>query len=110
MGAHKCPPTVSTGWTLDEEPNFQGLQRQVGAQLQDMATLLPGLRHTLLDALQELLKDSQALQELEDTVRGPWARPGVGGWDPGQGGAGQREAGMGCALGLGGAQSWMAPW
>ncbi|XP_008541922.2 gasdermin-A-like [Equus przewalskii] len=56
------------GWTLDEEPNFQGLQRQVGAQLQDMATLLPGLRHTLLDALQELLKDSQALQELEDTL------------------------------------------
>lgn len=101
MGAHKCPPPVSTGWTLHEEPNFQGLQRQVGAQLQDMATLLPGLRHTLLDALQELLKDSQALQELEDTVRGPWARPGVGGWDrsfsPGTGPAG--NAGCRSALG-----------
>ncbi|XP_035582972.1 gasdermin-C-like [Zalophus californianus] len=55
-------------WAPGEEPNFQGLQRQVGVQLQDLATLPAELRHPLLSALQELLQDPRALQELEDTM------------------------------------------
>ncbi|XP_058420465.1 gasdermin-A-like [Diceros bicornis minor] len=59
---------VGFGWAPGEEPDFQGLQRQEGAQLQDLATLLPELRHVLRGALQELLKDPRALQEFEDTL------------------------------------------
>ncbi|XP_004409894.1 PREDICTED: gasdermin-A3-like [Odobenus rosmarus divergens] len=59
---------LAYSWALGEEPNFQGLQRQVGVQLQDLATLPAELRHPLLSALQELLQDPQALQELEDTM------------------------------------------
>ncbi|XP_073748774.1 gasdermin-C [Callorhinus ursinus] len=55
-------------WAPGEEPNFQGLQRQAGVQLQDLATLPAELRHPLLSALQELLQDPRALQELEDTM------------------------------------------
>lgn len=64
----------SFSWALGDGPSFQGLQRQVGAQLQDLATLPAELRHPLLSALQELLQDPPALQKLEDTVRGPQAR------------------------------------
>ncbi|XP_006830902.1 PREDICTED: gasdermin-A-like [Chrysochloris asiatica] len=56
------------GGALGEEPNFLGLQRQVGAQLQDLATLTPELRHSLLDSLRELLRIPGALQGLEDTL------------------------------------------
>ncbi|XP_064123740.1 gasdermin-A-like [Loxodonta africana] len=51
-----------------EEPDFLGLQRWAGAQLHDLATLPPDLRYSLLGALQELLRDPQALQELEDML------------------------------------------
>ncbi|KAM7317115.1 hypothetical protein ACRRTK_023417 [Alexandromys fortis] len=52
----------------EEESNFQSLQDQADGQLQDLATLSSELRDTLLGALQELLQDRQALQELEDTL------------------------------------------
>ncbi|XP_015854324.3 gasdermin-A-like [Peromyscus maniculatus bairdii] len=52
----------------EEEFNFQSLQDQAHGQLQDLATLSSELRDTLLGALQELLQDRQALQELEDTL------------------------------------------
>lgn len=42
MGAYSLSPQA-----LGEEPNFQGPRRQVGAQLQDRATLPPELRHML---------------------------------------------------------------
>ncbi|XP_051700788.2 gasdermin-C isoform X1 [Oryctolagus cuniculus] len=51
-----------------EEQDFQDLRSQVAAQLQDLATLSPELRKTLLGALHQLLGDPQALQELEDTL------------------------------------------
>ncbi|XP_049710575.1 gasdermin-A-like [Elephas maximus indicus] len=51
-----------------EEPDFLGLQRWAGAQLHDLATLPPDLRYSLLGALQELLRDPRALQELEDML------------------------------------------
>ncbi|KAM9626805.1 gasdermin-A-like [Trichechus inunguis] len=51
-----------------EEPDFLGLQRRASAQLQDLATLPPELRYSLLGALQELLRDPWALQELEDML------------------------------------------
>ncbi|XP_038199678.2 gasdermin-D-like [Arvicola amphibius] len=52
----------------EEESNFQSLQDQADGQLQDLATLSSELRDTLLGALQELLQDRQALQELEDKL------------------------------------------
>lgn len=54
----------------EEESNFQSLQDEADGQLQDLATLSSELRDTLLGALQELLQDRWALQELEDTVMG----------------------------------------
>ncbi|CAH7112046.1 RGD1359449 [Phodopus roborovskii] len=51
-----------------EVSNLQSLQEQADGQLQDLATLSSELRGTLLGALQELLQDRQALQELEDTL------------------------------------------
>ncbi|XP_062045836.1 gasdermin-C [Lepus europaeus] len=51
-----------------EEQDFQDLRSQVAAQLQDLATLSPELRKTLLGALHGLLGDPQALQELEDVL------------------------------------------
>lgn len=54
----------------EEEPNFQSLQDEADGQLQDLATLSSELRDTLLGALQELLQDRRALQDLEDTVIG----------------------------------------
>lgn len=68
---YPLPTDSAYSWAVGEEPNFQGLQRQVGAQLQDLATLPTELRHLLLSAVQELLQDPRALQELKDTVRGP---------------------------------------
>ncbi|KAB0395327.1 hypothetical protein E2I00_016475, partial [Balaenoptera physalus] len=59
---------TASGWAPGEEPDFRGLQRQARAQLQDLATLPPELRDPLLGALQELLQDPWALQELEDTL------------------------------------------
>ncbi|KAJ8784985.1 hypothetical protein J1605_007541 [Eschrichtius robustus] len=59
---------AASGWAPGEEPDFRGLQRQARAQLQDLATLPPELRDPLLGALQELLQDPWALQELEDTL------------------------------------------
>ncbi|XP_051016471.1 gasdermin-D-like [Acomys russatus] len=53
---------------LGEESDFHGLQDQADSQLQDLVTLSSELRGTLLGALQELLQDRQALQELEDTL------------------------------------------
>ncbi|XP_036686837.1 gasdermin-D-like [Balaenoptera musculus] len=59
---------TASGRAPGEEPDFRGLQRQARAQLQDLATLPPELRDPLLGALQELLQDPWALQELEDTL------------------------------------------
>ncbi|KAL1767725.1 gasdermin domain containing protein RGD1359449 isoform X1 [Sigmodon hispidus] len=61
-------------WGLDfsqdsgEESDFQSLRDQVDDQLQDLTTLSSELRDTFLGALQELLQDRQAFQELEDTL------------------------------------------
>lgn len=44
------------------------MRDQVDSQLQDLVTLSSEQRDTLLGALQELLQDHQALQELEDTL------------------------------------------
>ncbi|NP_001014106.1 gasdermin D like 1 isoform X2 [Rattus norvegicus] len=51
-----------------EESNFYSLRDQADSQLQDLVTLSSERRATLLGALQELLRDQQALQELEDTL------------------------------------------
>lgn len=72
------PTGTAFGRAPGAEPDFRGLQRQARAQLQDLATLPPELRDPLLGALQELLQDPWAPQELEDTVRGSTARPGLG--------------------------------
>ncbi|XP_055987738.1 gasdermin-A-like [Sorex fumeus] len=55
-------------WTQGKEPGFEALQQQLGAQLQDLATLPPEMRLTLLGALQELLRTPEALQKLEDSL------------------------------------------
>nr|XP_034373116.1 gasdermin-D-like [Arvicanthis niloticus] len=51
-----------------EESSFYGLRDKAASQLQDLVTLSSKQRDTLLGALQELLQDRQALQELEDTL------------------------------------------
>lgn len=51
-----------------EESSFHDFRDQAVSQLQDLVTLSSEQRDTLLGALQELLQDYQALQELEDTV------------------------------------------
>ncbi|CAK7289225.1 hypothetical protein VULLAG_LOCUS343 [Vulpes lagopus] len=76
----------SFSWALGDGPSFQGLQRQVGAQLQDLATLPAELRHPLLSALQELLQDPPALQKLEDTALEHALDTGVLGYLGGPGG------------------------
>ncbi|XP_031214808.1 gasdermin-A-like isoform X2 [Mastomys coucha] len=51
-----------------EESSFHDFRDQAVSQLQDLVTLSSEQRDTLLGALQELLQDYQALQELEDTL------------------------------------------
>ncbi|XP_049621582.1 gasdermin-D-like [Suncus etruscus] len=58
----------SSDRALDQQLGFGGLQKKLGAQLQDLATLSPELRLKLLGALQELLRTPKALQELEDSL------------------------------------------
>lgn len=84
--------------------------------MQDLATLPPELRDPLLGALQELLQDAWALQELEDTARGSTARPGLGaGVQDGEGWARGMRGRTGHAMGLGSTQpqkargDWVLP-
>lgn len=78
MAVHLISTGLAFSQDSEEEFNFQSLQDQAHGQLQDLATLSSELRDTLLGALQELLQDRQALQELEDTVIGTLARLGKG--------------------------------
>lgn len=65
------------------------MRDQVDSQLQDLVTLSSEQRDTLLGALQELLQDHQALQELEDTVMGLLTRLGK---RPGRGQSGHEQS------------------
>lgn len=70
MTDHLIFTGIAVSLDSEEESNFQSLQDQADGQLQDLATLSSELRDRLLGALQELLQDRQALQELEDMVMG----------------------------------------
>lgn len=76
MAAHLVSTAIAFSQESGEESNFYSLRDQADSQLQDLVTLSSERRATLLGALQELLRDQQALQELEDTVMDLLARLG----------------------------------
>lgn len=94
MAAH----LVSTGKAFSqesgEESSFYGLRDKAASQLQDLVTLSSKQQDTLLGALQELLQDRQALQELEDTVMDLLTRLGKDprSRQPGRGQSGQEQS------------------
>ncbi|XP_037659242.1 gasdermin-C [Choloepus didactylus] len=89
-----CRVAILSPLSPGGEPDFGALQRQAGAQVQGLTTLPLELQTTLHGALQELLRDPQALQALKDTLEEaldtglPGQLEGPGGvilstlWDP----------------------------
>lgn len=81
MAAHLVSTSIAFSQESEEEPSFHGFRDQADSQLQDLVTLSSERWDTLLGALQEVLQDCQALQELEDTVMDllyqTWERPQI---------------------------------